>query len=196
MKLLSKAKNYEELKEIVKENVEELAGFYLDKESLKRCFISLNTLDQEKQNKILSVAKYIDESISIPIDTKEEKKHKINTLATASIYYDLYEDKIKDYSEENIVLLAHYSIVAPPDYYPNMINIFPKELLNAISETGITDFQKKEDLMLSTEIILEKGKSPAEIIEYYKKQDPDQLIAESIELNKEYLKEETMKAGI
>ena len=196
MRLLSKAKNYEELKGIVRDNVEELAGYYLNKKSLERCFVSLNTLDQEKQNKILSFAKYLDKSISIPIDNKAENKHKINTLATASIYYDLYGEKIKDYSEENMALLAHYSIVASPDYYPNMINIFPKELLNTISETGITDFQKKEELMLRAEVLQEKGKSPAEIIEYYKKQDPDKLLAETIEANKEHLKEGLMELGI
>lgn len=177
LKLFDEVTTYDDVKNIIRENVNYLNNGYFNIESLTEGINSLNNLPLDKQSKVLKLVNQIDKTMSLPGSANQNSYHKIPTLLAGILYYDKYDNQISSYSLDEQTILAHYSITQGPTFYQSATKTYNKQIISCIAIKS-KDLFTRDDLMFLTQQLIVEEKKGEEIIEYITSTPQDTLIDE------------------
>ncbi len=136
--MAKKQKAYDEVTSIAEFKQDLLAypqytdTLFLTKDTLAMALTGLNNSTPEKEKDFLTFMHYVDSRLSMPGLANCNRFHKIPVILAGSIYINYYPETIADLTLEELRLLATYSVVEPPYFYPTATALVNKELLSAV----------------------------------------------------------------
>jgi len=168
--------------EIIKNNEDNLNCLidnYFNGEMIETAIVSLNRIksNSDKTKHFLKFMHYVDSKLNFAGQYNQNKRHKIPTIYAGAIYIDKFEKEFNEYTMEQKLLIAKYSIVEYLEFYKNINKIFSKKIMNCIVEKDKKWSYQTEFMTIAKKY--EKTKTEDEIIEYIKSKEPEELLRES-----------------
>ena len=183
--IFHKANNVLDVYNIIFENIDRLS--FSQHETLHQHFQGLSGLDEEKQKPFMQFVHYVDREYS-PYGSNRFLRHKMSIILSAATYYCSFYDRILNYTNGELSLLAKYSSIEPIDSYSEMLVRFPQNVLSLIN-SKTSDILSKDDVLFWYDYYL----SSEDVREYLENklrmEDVDKLILESSQIQKKIIKE-------
>ena len=112
--IFHKANNVLDVYNIIFENIDRLS--FSQHETLHQHFQGLSGLDEEKQKPFMQFVHYVDREYS-PYGSNRFLRHKMSIILSAATYYCSFYDRILNYTNGELSLLAKYYSIEPIDRY-------------------------------------------------------------------------------
>ncbi len=161
---------------------------YLNEETYPLALYSLKNLSKSPEKRFISFLHYLDKHFNYARQTQKNKYHKIPIALSAAIYlYNSY-DQIKDYKNQELFLLAKYSIFEELSFYELAPKLIPQELLNLIISKSPNYFVQEEILYLVNQKLLNQTNLSA-IMNYLTITPTTDLLKEAVNYDKQSIEE-------
>lgn len=144
---------------------------FLTKNTLPIAIQCLDEMNEEAQERFLSCLHHIDKRLGNPGSAKADRFHKVPIILSSAIYFAYFNDAIKDYTNDEIMLLSEYSFPEHLEFYQTATKSWTKELLGTINSLD-NDPLELMDYMILAGQSLEQQCTPTEITEYLKATPP------------------------
>lgn len=159
------------------------------KKIFEQNYFALVSLDKQKQEKFMNYVHYVDMLFHEKSSNNMYYPAVNAILAGATYYYD-YFDKIKDYTDGELSILANYSTMSYVYEYQEILDKFPKDILKII-ENRTNEFSKRDDMLVWYDFSLDQGKDYSYLKEQLEKKPLDDISMEAMKLSDENLEEDT-----
>lgn len=183
--VFDKSENVLDVYNIVFENVDRIA--FLPSETLQQHFHSLSHLTEKKQKPFMQFVHYVDKGYS-PHGSNHFLRQKISIILAAATYYCEFHDKVLNYTNGELALLAKYSFMESIDSYSKILVRFPQNVLSLI-DSKTSDIFRKDDLLLWYDYCLSSEDDREYLENKLRMEEVDKLILESSQIQEKIIKE-------
>lgn len=183
--VFDKTEKVSDVYNIIFENIDSLS--FSQSETLQPHFQSLSCLDEEKQKSFMQFVHYVDRKYS-PYGSNHFLRHKISIILSAATYYCSFYDRILNYTNGELSLLAKYSFVEPIENYSEMLVRFPQNILSLI-DGKTSDIFLKDDLLLWYDYFLSSENDREYLENKLRIEEVDKLILQSSQIQEKIIKE-------
>jgi len=173
-------KTKDDLSKMFQNNIEYLIDGYLNQNVAANVVVKSLSMDEKQEKEVLSFLHLVDSKMNFPGQGDYNKRHKIPTIVSGINYMLNYEDKIKDLTQDELMVLAKLSIIENEEEYPKLLDIYTKDILSEIVSRD-DRYGFREFFVTIVEKLNEEGKKEKDILKYLKENDNEVLIKEAID---------------
>lgn len=153
---------YQDLVNLMIDYEDYLMNGCLNQETIPQGMKAMKSLTSDQQERMLKFVKNLDRMMNLATAKRKNLNHKIPTVLVASIYIYRYPKKVTEYTDDELAILAKFSITEDVSFYKQALSFYTKDFLEKIIKKS-DNYIIAEELMLLSYSLRKEGESKQEI---------------------------------